>query len=97
MLKMEKKNYSFEIYYSEDGLTDSILHKSKTGQINYTEYNFYNSAGEIDKTTYSDGGAAVFLYKARDKRGNWTEKEAYLEKDGFLKIVSRRTRKIKYY
>jgi len=91
------KNYSFEIYYSMDGLTDSIVHKSRTGQINYTEYNFYNSAGEIDKTTYSDGGSMIFRYTKRDKHGNWTAEEVCHEKDGLLKIMNRRTRIIKYY
>lgn len=95
--KNGNKNYSFDIHYSKNLLTDSIVYWNNFDRINYIEYDFYNSFNELEKLQYSTGGMTIFIYVKRDKHGNWLEKETYYEEDSKRELLTRQIRKIEYY
>lgn len=95
--KNGNKNHTFEIFYSKDFVIDSIIYSDGYGKINFIEYSYYDSLGELEKLSYSTGGMTIFLYLERDKHGNWIEKETYYEENGKKELVTRQTRNIEYY
>jgi len=95
--KNGNKNNTFEIFYSKDLVVDSIIYRDGYGKINYIEYSFYDSMGEIEKYKYSNGGMTIFVYLKSDKNGNWIEKETYYVEDDKKLLVGRQIRIIEYY
>lgn len=95
--KNGRKNYSYEIYYSDNLKIDSIVYRNNFDKINYIEYDFYNLFNELEKLQYSSGGMTIFIYVKRDKLGNWLEKETYYEEDSKRELVTRQIRVIEYY
>ena len=91
------KNYTFEIYYSNDLLIDSVIYYDSFDRRTYAEQFSYNSFREVDITKYSDGGMTLFVYKKRDGHGNWLEREVYFEESSKRKLVTRQIRVIEYY
>lgn len=96
--KNGNKNYSFEIFYFDNGQTDSIIYRNRFDAINYIEYYFYNSYGEMERIKYSDDDRIIiFIYNKRDKYGNWVEKETFYVKENAQELINRQIRIIEYY